>query len=167
MQIGGAGATSLALALAAKTSETSWTALVGLPHIGLRAASELGVDLDHLVVVPETTVDVFAAVIDAFDVVIACPPPQRKAPRIGARVRERDAVLLVLGQMADADLTIVGRAQRWYGIGDGHGHLTARCIEIETSGRRAAARPRHTTLWLPDTDGVMRTETKIARLYAT
>jgi hypothetical protein len=166
-QIGGVGGASLALALAAKASETSWTALVGLPYIGLRAASELGIDLDHVVVVPENTVDVFAAVIDAFDIVIACPPPpQRKTPRIAARVRERDAVLLVLGRMPDADLTIVGRAQRWYGIGDGHGHLTARTIDVETPGRRAAARPRHTTLWLPDTDGEIRSQTKIARLHA-
>jgi len=165
-QIGGVGATSIALALCAKASETSWTALVGLPSIGLRAASELGVDLDHVVVVPDATVDVFAAVIDAFDVVIACPPPQRKAPRIGARVRERDAVLLVCGQMSDADLTIVGRAQRWYGIGDGHGHLTARRVDVETSGRRAAARPRHTTLWLPDTDGEIRLRRSEAELRA-
>src|SRR5438270_12218898 len=84
-QIGGAGATSIAIALCAKASEKAWTAIVGLPQIGLRAASELGLDLEH-VVVADHTVDVFAAVIDAFDVVLACPPPQRKAPRISARV---------------------------------------------------------------------------------
>ncbi len=165
-QIGGIGATSLALALTAKASRTSWTAIVGLPHIGLRAASELGVDLDHIVVVPETTVDVFAAVVDAFDVVLACPPPQRKAPRLTARVREREAVLLVLGRMPDADLTIAGTHATWHGIGAGHGHLTARTVSVTTTGRRAAAQPRHTTLWLPDTDGEIRTETRVARLRA-
>jgi hypothetical protein len=165
-QVGGVGATSLALAFAAKASGSSWTALVGLPQIGLHAASELGVDLDHLVVVPENTVEVFAAVIDAFDVVVSCPPPQRKAPRIAARVRERDAVLLTIGRIPDADLTIVGSAPRWYGIEDGHGHLAARTIDVSVTGRRAAARPRHATLWLPDEDGEIRAQTTIQRLHA-
>ena len=164
-QVGGAGATSLTLALAAEASRSSWTALVGLPHIGLRAASELGVDLDHVVVVAETTVDVFAAVIDAFDVVISCPPPRRKATRINARVRERDAVLLTLGPTPDADLTIVGSAPQWYGIDDGHGHLAARTLDVTVTGRRAAARPRHATIWLPDEDGEIRVHTNnVARI---
>jgi hypothetical protein len=169
-QIGGMGATSLALAFAAKASETSWTALVGLPHIGLRAASELGVDLEHLVVVHESTVDVFAAVIDAFDVVVSCPPPRRTAPRIAARVRERDAVLLTIGRhpydRPDADLTIVGSAPRWYGIEGGHGHLAARTIDVSVSGRRAAGRPRHATLWLPDAEGEIRAQTTLRKLRA-
>ncbi len=165
-QVGGAGATSLAFAFAAEASKTSWTAIVGLPHVALRAASELGVDLDHVVVVPETTVDVFAAVIDAFDVVISCPPPLRKASRINARVRERDAVLLTLGATPDADLTVVGSSPRWYGIDDGHGHLAARTLDITTSGRRAAARPRHATIWLPDADGEIRPHTEVTPIRA-
>jgi len=163
-QIGGASSTSLALALIAKATEQSWTAIVGLPHIGLRAADELGVDLEHLVVVDEATVDVFAAVIDAFDVVLACPPPARKAPRIAGRVRERDAVMCVLGPMPDADLTIVSSNARWHGLGDGHGHLAARTIDVTATGRRAAARPKHTTLWLPDEDGKIRTHTPVVRI---
>jgi hypothetical protein len=169
-QIRGVASTSLALALAAKASETSWTALVGLPHLGLRAASELGVDLEHVVVVPEATVDVFAAVVDAFDVVLSCPPPQRKAPRIAARVRERDAVLLVLGRHTyswpDADLTVLSSNPRWYGLGDGHGHLAARTIDVTVTGRRAAARPRQTTLWLPDEEGEVREQRNVVRLHA-
>jgi len=156
VQIGGVGATSIALALCAKATQDSWTAIVGLPSIGLRAANELGVDLDHIVVVGEQTVDVFAAVIDAFDVVLACPPPQRKAPRINARVRERDAVLIVLGTLAENDLTIVGSAPQWHGIGNGHGHLAARTLHVTATGRRAAARPREVTIWLPDENGEIR-----------
>src|SRR5919106_1534888 len=49
----GVGATSLALSLVARASRELWTAAVGLPSLGLRAAAELGVDLDHLVVVAE------------------------------------------------------------------------------------------------------------------
>ncbi len=156
LQVGGVGGSSLALALVAKATEHSWTALLGLPHIGLRTAAELGLDLDHVVVVPEQTVDVFAAVIDAFDVVIASPPPQRKAPRINARVRERDACLIVIGRMPESDLTVVSSEPRWHGIGAGHGHLTARTVDVTVTGRRSAAQPKHRTIWLPDEDGEIR-----------
>src|SRR5207249_3497694 len=101
-----------------------------------------------------------------FDVVLACPPPQRKAPRISARVRERDAVLLTIGRTPDSDLTIVGSAQRWYGVGDGHGHLAARTLHVTATGRRAAARPRDVTLWLPDADGEIRSHAEVLRLRA-
>ncbi|MST34224.1 hypothetical protein GHK86_16030, partial [Acidimicrobiaceae bacterium USS-CC1] len=47
-------ATSLALTLAAGPSRAgSWVAAVGVPCLGARAAAELGVDLDRLVLVPE------------------------------------------------------------------------------------------------------------------
>jgi hypothetical protein len=163
LQVGG---TSVALALAAKATEHSWAALVGLPHVNLRAAAELGVDLNHLVVIPQQTVDVFAAVIDAFDIVIASPPPQRKARQIAARVRERDACLIVLGPTPESDLTVIGSNPRWHGIGDGHGHLQARTIDVTVTGRRNAARPRHRTIWLPDEDGRIRRAAQIARLHA-
>src|SRR5690349_19397575 len=48
---GGIGATSLALALVAEASKDSWTAVVGMPSVGLCAGAELGVDLDRVVVV--------------------------------------------------------------------------------------------------------------------
>ena len=73
LSITGSASTSLALALLARASRESWTAAVGLPSLGLRAATELGVDLDHLVVVAEPgkrSTDVLAAVVDAFDVVL-------------------------------------------------------------------------------------------------
>jgi hypothetical protein len=156
LSITGAGATSLAIALLARPSQGSWTAAVGFPRLGLRAAAELGVDLDHLVVVADPGKqwsDVLSAVVDAFDVVLTYPPPTRSAQRLGARVRERDAVLVVVGGWPESDVRIESASPRWHGIGRGHGHLAARSIDVTVTGRRAASRRKHATLWLPDHDG--------------
>jgi len=44
-------------------------------------------------------------------------------------------------------------AARWQGLGDGHGHLQARRLTVEATGRRRSAQPRRAELWLPDPDG--------------
>jgi hypothetical protein len=50
----------------------------------------------------------------------------------------------------------------WKGIGDGYGHLQARRITVETTGRRGAARPRRTELWLPAAGGGIATVDELA-----
>jgi hypothetical protein len=156
----GVGATSLALALVSRASAESWTAVVGIPELGLRAASELGIDLGRLVVIDDPgkqTTDVMSALIDAFDIVLAHPRlPTRDARRLAGRVRERDAVVVMIGRFDESDLSLHGEAARWHGICDGHGRLAARTIDVVVTGRRAAARPRRATLWLPDHDGDVR-----------
>jgi hypothetical protein len=156
----GVGAVSLALALVARPSTDSWTAVVGLPTLGLRAAAEIGVELDRLVVVPDPGAQwdpVVAALVDAFDVVLigglTGARAHLRASKIAARVREHDAVLVTVGHWSDGDLTIAGTASTWHGIGRGYGHLRARTLTISVTGRGVAARPRSTTLWLPDRDG--------------
>jgi hypothetical protein len=74
---GVAGATSLALALAAGASQAgSWVAAVGLGSLGLVAAAELGVAFERLVLVAdpgrerEGWAAVVAALVDGFDVVL-------------------------------------------------------------------------------------------------
>jgi hypothetical protein len=156
-QVTGVGATTLALSLVSEASHESWVAIVGAPSLGLRAASELGVDLDHVVAISDPGkrwVDVFAAVIDAFDVVVAQPQlSMRDAHRVAGRLRERDAVLVTLGAWTESDVRIETRAPRWEGIGGGHGHLSARAIDVSVSGRRSAARVKTATLWLPNAHG--------------
>lgn len=154
----GVGATSLALALIARLTEESWTAAVGLPQLGLNAAAELGVSLDRLVVVPdpeEQWTTVLAALIDSFDVVLAgkTVARSRDVSKLSARVRERDALLVVVGRWPQNDLTLQGTTAKWYGIGRGHGHLRTRTIDITVSGRGAASISRRASLWLPDADG--------------
>jgi hypothetical protein len=156
--VAGAGATSLALALATRASEDAWVAAVGMPSLGLAWAAELGLSLDRLVVVPEPGgqwLGVLAAVVDAFDVVVARPPKfhHRDARKLSGRVREQRSVLLTIGAWPEAELRLEGSSPRWHGIGSGHGHLAARTITITVSGRGAAARPREARVWLPDENG--------------
>lgn len=156
-------ATSLALAIVAGPSAAgSWTAAVGVSNLGLAAAAELGVALDRFVVVADPRRDAWATVVatlvDALDVVLVRARHRvagNDARRLIARVRERGAVLVVLGdgwpEAPDFRLHVT-RAE-WQGIGDGHGHLRARRVTVEASGRRSAARPRRAELWLPAAGG--------------
>jgi hypothetical protein len=167
---GAGGATSLALAACAGASAAgSWVAAVGLPSLGLVAAAELGIALDRfaLVAAPDarTLPTVVATLVDAFDVVLLGGSHRLRAGdgrRLTARVRERGAVLVPvlghgrpppLGLEVDATLTVV--SARWEGVGDGHGHLRARRVLAEATGRGAAARGRRVDLWLPGPDGEM------------
>jgi hypothetical protein len=157
------GGTSLALALVAAASQAgSWTAAVGLPSLGLVAADEAGIALERLVLVaaPEraTWGGVVAALVDGFDVLLLHATRggvrQVDARKLVARARERGTVLVQLGPgwEGEADLALRIVEARWHGVDDGYGHLTARRIVLEATGRGAAARPRRTELWLPAAD---------------
>lgn len=154
--VGVAGSTSLALALLAGPSAAgSWCAAVGLPCLGLAAAVEMGIVLEHLALVPapgQGWPAVVAALLDAFDVVVVRSPAgvrSAQARRLGARARERGAVLVAVGGWEGADLRLSVVAGGWEGVGEGHGHLRARQVEVRAEGRGAAARPRQARLWLP------------------
>lgn len=174
------GATTLALALAAAASaEGSWVALVGLPGVGLVAAAELGLALERLAVItappPEQWATVVAALVGAFDLVLVPVAPRGRTGevrRLAARARERGSVLIQLvpstpasasargpgrGDDAglEADVRLAVTASRWQGVGGGAGHLQARRLTVETSGRRRAARSRRHDLWLPGGEDVV------------
>ena len=175
-QPGVAGATSLALALAAGASQAgSWVAAVGLGELGLVAASEMGVAFERLVVVADPGPDragwtsVVAALVDGFDVVLvaAGEGAQRRpgagmrpadARRLVARVRERGAGLVAVGGELPGErspLRLTLTAARWQGLGAGWGHLQGRLVTVEAAGRGEAARGRRAELWLPGADGVV------------
>jgi hypothetical protein len=155
------GGTSLALALLAGPSAAgSWCAAVGLPSLGLVAAAEVGVVLERFPLVAWPRSDwpaVTAALLDALDVVLLCPPSHVRAAdarRLRARTRERGAVLVTTGaSIPDADVRLAMTAGEWEGLGRGHGHLRARRVEVVATGRGAAARERRSSLWLPAPDG--------------
>ncbi len=171
--ITGEAATSLALALAAAPSVAgSWVAAVGLPRLGLDAATELGLSLERLVLVPDVPPAswgaVVAALVGAADLVLMGPEPggadrrvrATDARRLAARARERGSVLVVVDPRArstrsslQADLRLSAGEVRWHGLGRGHGHLEARHVVIDADGRREAARPRRVSLWLPHACG--------------
>jgi hypothetical protein len=171
------GSTSLALALlAAASAQGSWCAAVGLPSLGLAAAAEVGVALERFPLVsspasgsgsgsgPGGWAWVVAALLDAFDVVLARPPGgsgsgvrAADARRLTARVRERGAVLVLSGAWAEpAEVRLTLASAAWEGIGQGHGRLRGRRVEVVAGGRGAAARERRVPLWLPHPDGGVR-----------
>jgi hypothetical protein len=158
------GAPSLLLALLAGPSQAgSWCAVVGVPALGLVAAAEAGVALDRLPLVPVPGADwasVAAALLDALDVVVVAPQSRVRdgdARRLAARARQRGSVLVPFGVRAGgwegADLWLTVGDARWEGLGDGHGHLRARQVEVRCAGRGSATRPRRARLWLPAPDG--------------
>lgn len=161
----GAVATSLALTLAAGPSQAgSWTGVVGLPSLGLQAAAELGVALERLLLVgapaPGEWPTVVATLLDGVDVVLAAPPRTLRPAdgrRLAARARERGAVLVLVGQGAEPEAELVVSAEAsWEGLEPGAGHLRARLVTLVVQGRRAAARPRRASVWLPDHEGQVR-----------
>jgi hypothetical protein len=157
------GGTSLALSLVAEASRAgSWMAAVGLPSLGLVAAEEAGVALERLVMVaaPERSAwgSVVAALVDGFDLLLLhtgrTGVRQVDARKLVARARERGTVLVQLGPgwEGEADLALRIVEARWEGLDDGYGHLLARRVTLEVTGRGAAARPRRSELWLPSRD---------------
>jgi len=173
--VGVEASTSLALALVAGPSAAgSWLAVAGMSSLGLAAAAELGVDLERLVVVADPPAArwpaVVATLVDAFDVVLVRSGHHLRAGdarRLTARLRERGAVLVVAGEWPDVpDVSLSVVRATWHGIGDGHGHLRAREVVVEASGRRGAARPRRAPLWLPAAGGGVAPVDRLADVHA-
>ncbi|OQO91155.1 hypothetical protein B1813_16850 [Saccharomonospora piscinae] len=155
--------TSLLLALLAEaTARGSWAAVVGAPRLGLVAAGELGVELGRLALVPHPGAEfaaATAALLDGFDLVAVRLPPgsEALARRLSARARHRGAVLLSFGPWPGAEVELRCRPVRWSGPADGHGHLEAREVVVEVTGRAALVRPVRSTLLLPGPEGTVRT----------
>jgi hypothetical protein len=60
------------------------------------------------------------------------------------------------GSGLEVDLRLRVVDAEWQGMGRGHGHLRARRVVVEATGRRRAARARRAELWLPDERGRIR-----------
>ncbi len=165
----GAAARSNAVLMAAGASAAgSWVGVAGLGDLGAQAAAEAGLDLQRVVMVrgprdgtrwdDGTWGQVLAALVDGFDVVLVGADAAARlrggtARRVQARLQARGGVLVVVGDAGafSPDLRVSGRC-RWHGLGEGHGHLRAREVELVVEGRRVP-RARRETLWFPDTAG--------------
>jgi hypothetical protein len=160
----GGGALSLALAaVGAASAAGSWCGLVGVDDVGALAAAGYGVDLHRLAVVraPAAHWAVAAGrLLDGFDVVVVRPPGRPRPPvvrSLAARARERQAVLVVLGDRTrwpePADVGLQVAAGRWHGLDRGAGRLQARRVTVVADGRGPAVRPVRRELWLPAATG--------------
>lgn len=141
------GSMSLAMALLAGPSrDGAWCGVAGLPDFGVEAAAGFGIALDRLVLVPDPGASwspVIAAMADVLSVVLA-RAPERVAPaeaaRLGARLRERSAVLLVLGPWPQSEAVLHVNGYEWAGLGQGHGHLAKQELELEVALRGSSRR---------------------------
>ena len=135
----------------------SWLALVDTPNIGLDAASELGVPLQRVVRVsshdwPST----MPAAMDGFDLILTSVPPLRRAAAtmLSSRIRQRGAVVIVIGEPGDlgCDGIIETSQPMGEGLGMGHGRLCRRRLKVRSHGRRIPNEHHH-TLALPAAAG--------------
>ena len=177
--------TTLALGLLQGPSAAgAWCAVVGVPDLGVEAAAGLGIDLERLVLVPhpgEQWLSVVSALVDVVSVVLVRPPVmsagrdgrvrigEAAASKLASRLRQREAVLVSLGQdssaawpRSDARLTVT--ESNWAGIGAGFGHLTARQVTVSSASRSWAGRAKSRRLWLPGPD--QRLDAVVAREVA-
>lgn len=160
----GAGDTGLLLALAAgaRESDGGWAAAVGLPDLGLAAAAGYGLDLRRLLVADDPgphwaeVVSVLAGAVELIMLRPDGPVAPKPAARLAAVLRRSGCVLLVAGPWPGAGLRLEVRSGRWFGLGDGHGQLTGRQVEVVAEGRGSAVRGRTARLWLPDAHGEVR-----------
>lgn len=150
---------SLLFALLAEPSRTgSWCAVVGMPHLGVEAARAAGVDLSRLVLIPDPGqrwLAVTSTVADVLPVVAVRPPTRAKdseIARLAARMREREAVLLVQGPWPQTEAMIDVADPSWSGLGDGHGILSGRELTVTVTSRRSPV-PRSNRMLLPDESG--------------
>lgn len=151
--------TSLLFSLLARPSQDgAWCAAIGMPHLGAEAARAAGVDLSRLVLVPdpgERWLAVTAAVADVLPVVAVRPPARAKdadISRLAARMREREAVLLVQGPWPQTEAMIDVGDPSWSGLGDGYGILEGRELTVTVTSRRFPV-PRTGRVLLPDAAG--------------
>lgn len=156
----GSGALLLAL-LAEPSREGYWCGVVGMPEFGAEAAGLAGVALDRLALVPDPDdqwLAITAALVEALPIV-AVRPPRRvgegDAARLMARLRDRDAVLLVSGPWPRAEAQLSVTEPHWFGVGAGYGHLERREVTVTATSRRHPL-PRTTNLILPTPDGRLR-----------
>jgi hypothetical protein len=140
------GSTSLLLALVARASqEGSWTAIVGMPEVGVVAAATRGIDLARLALVPHPGAEAAVAAgacIDGMDAVILGPRlalSDADRRRLVARARERGAVLLSAGPWTGAHVSLRVVGSTWTGLGAGDGRLRGRTLTIARSGRHLGA----------------------------
>jgi hypothetical protein len=169
----GPAALSLALqTLAGPSQAGSWVGVVGLPTLGLAAVAEAGIAFSRTLLVAEPTREEWSAVVatlaDSVDAVLVGSGRVGAADgrRLHARLRDRGSVIVVVGPQGglepELSLTVVDAV--WEGIGRGHGHLRSRRVDVELTGRRAAARTRRVSLWLPDVEGHCRAIDPVAEV---
>ena len=158
------GSTTLALALLQGPSAAgAWCAVVGMPDLGVEAAAGLGIDLDRLVLVPypgDHWLTVASALADVVSVLLVRPQlrdgrvriTDGTASKLASRLRQREAVLISLGDWPRAEARLTVTDSSWAGLGSGFGHLTGRQVTVSSTAAQWQGRAKSRRLWLPGPD---------------
>ncbi|MCU7827302.1 hypothetical protein [Kitasatospora sp. DSM 101779] len=158
--------TALLIQLAATAAARPgvFTAVVGLPDLGLAAALAAGIPHERLLLVDDPAdhyAEVLATLAPVCPLILTRPPARltdRQAARIEAHLRRHGTALLAHGTpWPGARLRLQVTASSWAGLGQGWGQLRARTALIHCTGRAADGRPRTARLLLPDEHGRLAT----------
>jgi hypothetical protein len=150
------GSTSIALGLlSAASKQGEWCGVLDVPDLGIEAAAGWGIDLERLVWVGdpgERWMSTVGSMADVLGLVIARAPKRVAASdssRLAARLRQTRSTMLVLGDwpQPEAELRIV--SSTWTGLGDGHGLLIDRQLEIEVRGAGGGGTARRLPIRIP------------------
>jgi hypothetical protein len=167
------GSTTLVMAmLAGPSAAGAWCGVVGMPDFGAEAAGRFGIDLDRLVLVPhpgDQWLTVTAAVVDVLSVVVVSPTGRARAgavARLTARLRQREATLIVVGDWPQVEATLTVSRSGWDGLGGGTGYLSSRRVTVESAPRGGSGQRRSAELWLPGLDESFRAASGTTRLEA-
>jgi hypothetical protein len=139
---------SLALALASGASRSgAWVGFAGWGDFGAEAASQLGIELQRTVLVPEPGelwLEVVAALVDVLKVVVLKPATlvdPKSASVIDARLRARSSTLVVWGEWPRVEARLSAERVGWSGVGRGRGRLNRRELRVAvTRGSQRSAR---------------------------
>jgi hypothetical protein len=160
----GVDSASLALAVAAGASQAGeWIGFAGCGDFGAEAAAELGIELSRTVLVPdpgEHWLEVTAALVDVLRVVVLRPPAfvdQRTAGILDSRLRNRSAVLVVLGDWPRVAAKLSTEESTWSGPAAGTGQLEQRRARVAV--HRGARPARRVELTWPGVQRVDRQHT--------
>ncbi|WP_223586243.1 hypothetical protein [Microbacterium sp. OVT16B] len=159
---------SLVLALLSAASQKGhWCAVIGMPTLGVEAASAFGIDLARLILVPAPGDRWLAATSALAEVVplIVVQPGSRvrdaDVSRLSARLRDRGTTLLVaessaLGLWPQSEGSIRLHDQHWHGLGAGWGLLSG-CTATVTAQTRRSPAPSSVLVRLPGSSGAIET----------
>ena len=126
--------------VAEATTKGTWCALVGIPDAGVAAATELGVNVDRLVLIPypgTQWLSVVGALIDVVGIVAlgsVAAPSDRMLSTLSGRLREREATLLVRQAWPRCEASIAV-CHQWSGAYEGGGLLHEHQVLIEATPR--------------------------------
>ncbi|CAM3959722.1 MULTISPECIES: hypothetical protein [Helcobacillus] len=152
------GSTSLLLALAgAAMGEESWCAVIGMPHLGLGAVADLGVDPARLALLPDPGASIsqlVSAMIDGVDVVVIGSAVSDQLWRAAiSRARAQDTLLLAADPPGRADLRISADHVRWRGLRRGSGRLRHHDVAVAVTNRGLPS--GRVDITLPSVSGAM------------